>query len=90
MMESVRVRQGESRFTRFRTNRYFVQNNGWFFNTREGNCQGPFQTREQAEQRVFQYVEKQRIRYQQQFIPENSLVMGKGVTAASRLIGQGS
>lgn len=60
MTESIRARQGESKSRQFRTNRYFLQNNGWFFNTREGHIKGPYTSREQAENNVSRYVYLQR------------------------------
>ena len=60
MTESMRARQGEPRSRQFRTNRYFLQNNGWFFNTREGDIKGPYRTREEAEDIVYRYVDRQR------------------------------
>ena len=52
MSEFSKARRGELKPKRFRTNRYFMQNNGWFFSTREGNAKGPYETREQAQESV--------------------------------------
>lgn len=59
MSEFSKARRGELKPKRFRTNRFFMQNNGWFFSTREGSAKGPFETREQAEQNVAPYIARQ-------------------------------
>ena len=40
----------------FRTNRFFVACNSWYFSTREGTDQGPFATRIIAHDAIQEYI----------------------------------
>lgn len=55
--ESVaRATDGETARTFFRTNRYFVASNQWFFSTREAGDRGPFDTPDQAERALQRFL----------------------------------
>ena len=50
-------RMGESRaFSVFRPSRFFQEDCEWYFYTREGSMEGPFQLRKEAEDRLEVYV----------------------------------
>ena len=42
--------------TRFRSGRFFKDGEKWYFNTREGTLEGPFEERTEAEDRLKEYV----------------------------------
>ncbi|NQX88018.1 MAG: hypothetical protein HRT77_05095 [Halioglobus sp.] len=44
----------------FRCARFFQEDGDWYFYTREGTIEGPFEVREQAEARLEQYVKVMR------------------------------
>jgi len=50
------VRTGEPDKSYFRSNRFARVNGSWFFSTREDTVEGPFVTREDAENAVERYV----------------------------------
>jgi len=41
---------------RFRSGRFFKNNGKWFFNTREGTIEGPFEELTEAENRLKAYI----------------------------------
>jgi hypothetical protein len=41
---------------RFRSGRFFKNNGKWFFNTREGTMEGPFEELTEAENRLNEYI----------------------------------
>ena len=43
-------------YTRFRTSRFIQENRGWYFLTREGTQEGPFERRIDAEHRLEDYI----------------------------------
>ena len=49
-------RQGERGVTPFRTSRYFNQNGDWYFLTRAGHAEGPYQDKHDAEDAIDMYV----------------------------------
>lgn len=49
-------REGEEDKTRFRSDRFFCEDGQWFFTTREGGVQGPFESRPEAEQELEMYI----------------------------------
>lgn len=49
-------REGEEDKTRFRSDRFFCEDGQWFFTTREGDVQGPFESRAEAEQELEMYL----------------------------------
>lgn len=50
-------RQGELEpYTRFRTSRFIKQSCGWYFVTREGTQEGPFDRKIDAENRLEDYI----------------------------------
>lgn len=54
---AVHHREGEDgQSMTFRAQRLFLSDNNWYFNTREEIDQGPFLSREMAEQAVIEYV----------------------------------
>ena len=58
----MREQDGKSTVRHFRTgNRYFCQDGRWWFSTREGE-EGPFDTRELAEQGMQRFVESVQLR----------------------------
>ena len=42
--------------TRFRSGRFFKDNGKWFFNTREGTMEGPYEELSEAEDRLKEYI----------------------------------
>ena len=42
--------------TRFRSGRFFKNNGKWFFNTREGTIEGPFEELTEAESKLKEYI----------------------------------
>jgi Domain of unknown function (DUF6316) len=42
--------------TRFRSGRFFKDNGKWFFNTREGTIEGPYEKLSEAEDRLKDYI----------------------------------
>jgi hypothetical protein len=42
--------------TRFRSGRFFKDNGKWFFNTREGTMEGPYEELAEAESRLKEYI----------------------------------
>lgn len=40
----------------FRSSRYFRDSSQWYFNTREGTMEGPFELMEDAEARLAEYI----------------------------------
>jgi hypothetical protein len=40
----------------FSSDRFFKDNDKWYFNTREGTMEGPFQYRMEAEYRLAEYI----------------------------------
>ena len=42
--------------TTFRTNRFFVAGSSWYFSTREGEDQGPFESRILAHDAIQRYI----------------------------------
>lgn len=43
-------------YTRFGTDRFFKDGDKWFFLTREGTMEGPFELRREAENRLEDYI----------------------------------
>ena len=43
-------------YTRFRTSRFIKENRGWYFLTREGTQEGPFERKIDAEDRLENYI----------------------------------
>jgi hypothetical protein len=41
---------------RFRSSRFFKHNGKWFFNTREGTMEGPFEKLPEAENKLEEYI----------------------------------
>ena len=54
------LRDGEQRTTTFRSQRVFAIGSDWYFSTRENKDQGPFISRDIAEQAVESYIQKHR------------------------------
>ncbi len=48
--------EGEENKTRFRSDRFFCEDGHWLFITREGDVQGPFEYRPEAEQELEMYI----------------------------------
>jgi hypothetical protein len=42
--------------TRFRSGRFFKNNGKWYFNTREGTMEGPFEEQTEAESKLNEYI----------------------------------
>jgi len=42
--------------TRYRSGRFFKNNGKWFFNTREGTLEGPFEELTDAENKLKEYI----------------------------------
>jgi hypothetical protein len=56
--------------TRFRTDRFFrVNENEWFFTTREDGDKGPYPTREHAECALLEYVREKTGEYNPSNVP---------------------
>jgi hypothetical protein len=53
-------RDGEQDKTWFRSDRFFCEDGNWFFTTREGTVQGPFDSRADAEQELMLYLRDRR------------------------------
>ena len=53
-------RDGEDDRTWFRSDRFFAENDKWFFTTREGTVEGPYDSRKDAEQELEIYLVKRR------------------------------
>jgi hypothetical protein len=51
-------RQGETTKTYFRSDRFFVEGGKWYFTTRENSIEGPFDSKEDAEQELMLYVRR--------------------------------
>ncbi len=51
-------RQGEDDRTRFRSDRFFIENGQWFFFTREATISGPFTSRKEAEAELTFYIRR--------------------------------
>ena len=49
-------RKGEQGPTPFRSGRFFSVGGQWFFATREGNDQGPYQSKEDAEAELMMFL----------------------------------
>lgn len=50
-------REGDSKpYTKFRTSRFFKESSGWYFLTREGTQEGPFERKLDAENRLQDYI----------------------------------
>lgn len=43
-------------YTKFRPSRFFKEGGRWYFNTREGSTEGPFEYRHQAESHLETYI----------------------------------
>ena len=43
-------------YTKFRPGRFFKDGGKWFFHTREGTFEGPFEIRAEAESRMEEYI----------------------------------
>lgn len=55
----VSPREGESMTqARFRANRLFSSGSAWYFSTREGQDQGPFISKEQAEKAIYDFIQR--------------------------------
>ena len=51
------MREGDIEpFTKFRPSRFFSQAGSWYFRTREGTTEGPFEQRFQAKNRLDAYL----------------------------------
>lgn len=46
----------------FRSERFFNEGNRWFFTTREGTIEGPYESRAEAEQELMMYLRNLRER----------------------------
>ncbi|MEP1593317.1 MAG: DUF6316 family protein, partial [Halieaceae bacterium] len=46
----------KSAFAKFRPQRFFKDSGKWFFHTREGTFEGPFERRSEAESRLEDYI----------------------------------
>lgn len=42
--------------TWFRSERFFSEGSSWYFSTREGTIEGPFESRAEAEQELMMYL----------------------------------
>lgn len=42
--------------TWFRSQRFFTEGSNWYFTTREGTVEGPFESRDEAEQELMMYL----------------------------------
>jgi hypothetical protein len=49
-------RGDEEERVRFRNDRFFMDEGSWYFETREGQIEGPYQTRAMAESKLGDYV----------------------------------
>ena len=59
MADSPKIAQRKSdpnAIVRYRSDRFFKNGGRWFFETREGKVQGPFDSRSEAEQHLEAYV----------------------------------
>ena len=51
------LRKGDAEpYTKFRPSRFFKDGNEWYFFTREGTTEGPFDLRSEAENRLEHYI----------------------------------
>jgi hypothetical protein len=51
------TRSGDTKpYTAFRADRFFKDGGKWFFYTREGTFEGPFELRREAEDRLAEYI----------------------------------
>jgi len=57
-METNQNRKGESGVVPFRSGRFFVVANNWYFATREGMNKGPYNTKREAEMALEVFIEK--------------------------------
>lgn len=57
-MQTTQNRQGEREAPPFRSGRFFVVANHWYFSTREGLDKGPFTTRPEAESALNNFLDK--------------------------------
>ena len=55
-------------YTRFRTSRFIKETRGWYFLTREGTQEGPFERKIDAESRLEDYIKVM----VSDFLPPNS------------------
>ncbi|MDX1804830.1 MAG: DUF6316 family protein [Alcanivorax sp.] len=44
--------------TFFRSDRFFCEGTNWYFCTREGTTEGPFESKEDAQQELFLYLRR--------------------------------
>lgn len=51
-------RDGEDRSKRNRSDRFYSNNNSWFFRTREGHEVGPFGSRSDAQHALLYFIER--------------------------------
>lgn len=42
--------------TWFRSQRFFTEGSSWYFSTREGTIEGPYESRDEAEQELMMYL----------------------------------
>ena len=54
MVDRRRGEQGP--FAKFRSDRFFHDNGKWYFQAREGNVEGPYHSRSEAETRLNEYI----------------------------------
>ena len=53
----INMRSGEVKpYTKFRSDRFFNESGQWYYLTREGTCEGPFQTHTEAELNLETYI----------------------------------
>jgi len=55
-MQQQRWGESETRAQFRRQNRFFANNDQWFFNTREGFIKGPYLTKQKAEEGLLDYL----------------------------------
>ena len=55
-LQPLTPRLGERRAMPFRAGRLFAANGAWYFQTREGQPQGPYRDRDMAENAIGRYV----------------------------------
>lgn len=55
-----RKSDGDSKKLVFQVDRFFQQNGGWYYMTREGEEQGPFDSKADAEGELIDYIREHR------------------------------
>lgn len=54
----MKKRAGENNYAWFRSNRFYIVKDFWYFSTREGVDFGPFENQNEAQEALQSYIEK--------------------------------